>query len=65
LSRRENLIRSLAKQQAIRPGTRLTEREMRRLVTDLFACEQPNSTPDGTPTYLEFRQDQLEKMFGK
>lgn len=64
-SKREKLTRSLARQQAIRAGTRLTEREMRQLVTDLFSCEQPNSTPEGTPTYFEFRQDQLEKMFGK
>jgi len=62
-SRREKLIRSLARQQAIKTGIRLTEREMRQLVTDLFACEQSNISPDGNPTYLEFRQEQLEKMF--
>lgn len=62
-SRREKLIRSLAKQQAIKAGTRLTEREMKELVNTLFATEQPNSTPDGNPTYLEFKQEQLEKMF--
>jgi DNA mismatch repair protein MutL len=64
-SKREKLIRSLAKQQAIKAGTRLTEREMRHLVNDLFACEQSNSTPSGHPTYLEFNQEQLEKMFGR
>ncbi len=62
-SKREKLIRSLARQQAIKTSTRLTEREMRQLVNDLFACEQANSTPDGNPTYLEFKQEQLEKMF--
>jgi DNA mismatch repair protein MutL len=62
-STREKLIRSLAKQQSLKTGIRLTEREMRQLVNDLFACEQPNSTPDGNPTYLEFKQEQLEKMF--
>jgi DNA mismatch repair protein MutL len=64
-SKREKLVRSLSRQQAIKTGTRLTEREMRQLVADLFDCEQSNSTPDGTPTYLEFKGDQLEKMFGK
>lgn len=64
-SKREKLIRSLARQQALKTGVRLTEREMRQLVNDLFACEQPNSTMDGNPTYLEFKQEQLEKMFGK
>lgn len=62
-SKREKLIRSLVRQQAIKTGTRLTEREMRQLVTDLFACEQSNVTVDGNPTYLEFKQEQLERMF--
>jgi DNA mismatch repair protein MutL len=62
-SKREKLVRSLARQQAVKPGSRLTEREMRQLVNDLFSTHQPNSTPDGYPTYLEFRQEQLEKMF--
>jgi DNA mismatch repair protein MutL len=38
---------------------------MRQLLTDLFDCEQSNITPDGNPTYLEFKQEQLEKMFGR
>ncbi|MBN8865361.1 MAG: DNA mismatch repair endonuclease MutL [Sphingobacteriales bacterium] len=62
-SSREKLVRSLARQQAVKTGTRLTEREMRNLLQDLFHCAQPNSTPDGYPTYLEFKQEQLEKMF--
>lgn len=62
-SKREKLVRSLARQQSIKAGTRLTEREMRQLVNDLFACEQSNMGPDGNPTYLEFKQEQLEKMF--
>jgi len=53
----------IAKQQAIKTGVRLTEREMSGLVTDLFATEQPNTTADGNPTYLEFKQEQLERMF--
>lgn len=64
-SKREKLIRSLARQQAVKTGVRLTEREMRQLVNDLFACEQPNISPDGNPSYLEFKQEQLERMFGK
>ncbi len=62
-SKREKLVRSLVRQQAIKTGTRLTEREMRQLVNDLFACEQSNITPDGNPTYLEFKGEQLEKLF--
>lgn len=62
-SKREKLVRSLAKQHAIKAGVRLTEREMMSLVNDLFSSTQPNSTADGNPTYLEFKSEQLEKMF--
>jgi DNA mismatch repair protein MutL len=64
-SKREKLIRSLAKQQAIKPGQQLTEKEMQALVNDLFNCNQVNSSPDGKPTFLEFKMEQLERMFGK
>jgi DNA mismatch repair protein MutL len=64
-SKREKLIRSLAKQQAIKPGQPLTENEMHALVKDLFACQQYNAAPDGKPVFLEFKMEQLERMFGK
>ena len=64
-SKREILLRSLAWQQAVRGGTALGEREMQALVEEMFTCSQPNSTPSGRPTFLEFKKDQLEKMFGR
>ncbi len=64
-SKREKLIRSLAWHQSIKAGTSLTEKEMKGLIDDLFQCATPNATPGGSPTYLEFKKDQLEKMFGK
>jgi len=63
-SKREKLIRSLAWQQSIKAGRQLSEKEMEVLVEDLFRCKQPNSSPNGNPTYLEFKKEQLEKMFG-
>ncbi len=65
ISNREKLIRSLARQRATKSGTRLTEREMRQLLNDLFNCDVYNTAPDGNPTYLEFKQEQIEKMFGR
>lgn len=62
-SKREKLIRSLAWQQAIKPGTSLTEKEMRTLTGDLFQCTQPNVTAGGNPTYIEFKRDYLEQLF--
>jgi DNA mismatch repair protein MutL len=64
-SKREKLIRSLALQQAIKAGTSLTEKEMQSLLQDLFNCTTPNVTANGKPTYLEFKKDELNKMFGR
>lgn len=64
-SKREKLIRSLAWQQSVKPGKVLTNKEMENLVTDLFNCSQPNVTPNGNPTYMEFKEDYLNKLFGK
>ena len=63
-SKREKLVRSLAWQQSIKSGRQLSEKEMETLVNDLFQCKQPNASPNGSPTYLEFKKEQLEKMFG-
>lgn len=64
-SRREKLIRTLARQHAVRPGAVLDEKEMRMLVDNLFACDQHNITPGGDPTYIEFKKDYVEKLFGR
>jgi DNA mismatch repair protein MutL len=64
-SKREKLIRTMARQQAIKPGTALTEKEMRALVEELFACAQHNITPAGDPTYIEFKKDYVERLFGR
>jgi len=65
LSNREMLIRSVSWQQAIKSGTPLSEKEMQRLITDLFQCKQPNITPNGKPTYTDFKKESLEKIFGR
>ncbi len=63
LPRREMLLRTVAWQQAIKPGTSLTEKEMIGLTEDLFNCRQPNSTASGRPTYSAFSKAQLDKLF--
>jgi DNA mismatch repair protein MutL len=64
-SKREKLLRSLALQQSVKAGTSLTEKEMKVLIEDLFNCAVPNSTANGKPTYLEFKKDELDKLFGR
>ena len=64
-SKREKLLRSMAWQQSIKPDTPLSQKEMKTLCDDLFDCEICNSTASGKPTYLEFKKDELDKMFGR
>lgn len=64
-SKREKLLRSLALQQAVKAGVSLTEKEMKALIEDLFNCAVPNTTANGKPTYLEFKKDELDKLFGR
>jgi DNA mismatch repair protein MutL len=63
LSKREKLVRALAKQGAIKQGAILSGNEMMQLLSDLFACAQPNVTADGKPVFIEFSEMTLEKMF--
>jgi len=62
-SKREKLIRSVASQNAVRPGKMLAQKEMKLLVDELFGCATPNVTAAGHPTYIEFKKDYLEKLF--
>jgi DNA mismatch repair protein MutL len=64
-SKREKLIRAMSWQQAIKAGSPLDEKERRAIVDGLFACAQPNMTPAGYPTYIEFRKEYVEKLFGR
>ncbi len=64
-SKREKLIRSIAWQHAVKPGRSLAQKEMKALAEELFACAQPNITPAGNPTYIAFKKDYLERMFGR
>jgi DNA mismatch repair protein MutL len=64
-SKREKLLRSLAWQQSIKAGTALTPKEMNSLIFDLFQCDAPNITPNGKPTYTEFKKNELDRLFGR
>ena len=64
-SKREKLIRCISRQQAIKTGTALSQNEMQTLLEHLFQCTTPNVTPSGNPTYIEFKEDYLDRMFGK
>jgi len=58
----EKLCRSLARQQALKLGTVLSEREMKQLITDLFACNQPHMSPFGVPVFRTLQKDEIEQL---
>jgi DNA mismatch repair protein MutL len=64
-SRREKLIHCMARQQAIKAGRSLSDKEMKALVDELFYCTIPSVTPNGNPVFIEFNDEQLLKMFGR
>ena len=62
-SNREKLVRCMARQQSIKAGQSLTEHEMQTLIQQLFACTTPNVTPTGSPTYVAYTENQIDRMF--
>jgi DNA mismatch repair protein MutL len=62
---RDNLARSMARRSAIPPGTRLSSKEMRALIDQLFLCEMPYACPAGRPTMIKLSLDELEKRFDR
>ena len=62
-SKKEKLVRCMAKQQSIKTGLTLDQKEMAVLVNNLFECNTPNITPTGKPTYIEYKGNYLEQLF--
>jgi DNA mismatch repair protein MutL len=57
--RHEGVAAVYASKQAMRRGERLTPDEMRTLVQDLFACQQPHLSPSGAPTFIIIPYEEL------
>ena len=59
----ENIALALAEASSIKSGQSLTNEEMSDLINRLFACENPNHTPDGKTTMVIFSQDEIMAKF--
>ncbi len=59
----EKVAFSLAKSGCIRPGRKLRQEEMSKLVNDLFSCEAPNYTARGKVVMLTFTNEEIDKRF--
>jgi len=60
---REQLIRSMARNNAIPAGKILAAREMQNIIDELFACSMPNVAPGGKFTFISFKLTDLARMF--
>jgi DNA mismatch repair protein MutL len=58
----ENIAKTLALHAGIKRGKTLTEREMKQLIDELFACQQPEHSPFGDKTYIRVGLDELATM---
>lgn len=65
LDKRDNLARTLAKNAAIRTGTRLSQEEMNNLIDQLFACQTPNISLSGKPVVIKYSLEELLQKFEK
>jgi DNA mismatch repair protein MutL len=60
---RENLAQALSKRASMKSGQKLSPEEMEALVGRLFACTNPNFSPEGRPTFFIFDSSKIESYF--
>lgn len=65
LEQRDNLAKSFACRAAIKAGDKLTEKEMRLLVDQLFATSMPYVCPHGRPVVIKISLEEFDKRFGR
>lgn len=61
----ENMAKSFSCKAAIKAGERLSQEEMRRLIDELFATENPYVCPHGRPVVLKISLDEFDRRFGR
>lgn len=61
----ENMAKSFSCKAAIKAGDRLSQEEMRRLIDELFATENPYVCPHGRPVVLKISLDEFDRRFGR
>ena len=57
------LAKSMAKSLAIKTGQSLKKDEQEHLVNTLFACKEPNVSPNNRATFITMSVDELDKKF--
>jgi len=57
------LAAAVACKAAVKAGHRLSETQMRSLISELYRCKEPYRCPHGRPTIVIMNRDDLEKIF--
>ncbi|MGC4022371.1 MAG: DNA mismatch repair endonuclease MutL [Cyclobacteriaceae bacterium] len=60
---RENLAQALAKRASIKANQKLSSEEMESIVSNLMACNTPNFSPEGKPTFFTLDSSKIENYF--
>jgi len=63
VSLREEMLASISCHAAIKAGQRLSEEEMRKLISDLLASETPAICPHGDPVIVSMPADEINRKF--
>ena len=63
LDHHDNLARSLAARTAMKRGKLLDKKETDGLIDRLFACDQPNYTPNGSAIFVVLGLDRIASFF--
>lgn len=63
ISSDENVARAIAKRSALKIGQGLTTEEISATVDQLFACQTPNYSPDGTRTTFILELEKIDQFF--
>lgn len=65
LDERDNIAKSYSCKTAIKAGDKLSEREMRLLIDQLFATSNPYVCPHGRPIVIKISLDEFDRRFGR
>lgn len=65
LEERDNMAKSYSCKAAIKAGDKLSEKEMRLLIDQLFATSMPYVCPHGRPVVIKVSLDEFDRRFGR
>jgi DNA mismatch repair protein MutL len=63
LETNENIVRAISKRAASRINLKNEVLDMNTLIDRLFACQQPNYTSEGNPTFIILGLEKISEFF--